>query len=770
MNELKSIRRKNLLMMALVMAILFPIFAISQEDAGKLPGFINEQTILNGGKYLVNKNIKVTKNGFLIIEPGTELLFAPNTSIIVDGGLSINGKWDNPVNISSADLSNEGFGFEISSFDESKIRVKYAKFSHLIVPLKFSPNWFRPEVIIQNNSFTENRSGESGIIINRPDELLASTDILFDFSDNVFANNSCNIYIYELESNILKLNFTNNVITGNIYKGFEVGGENKSPVFSVYNANGKKYQAAFSNNAIFDNFLINDVSKTILTEINFGISGSGDKFSLANNYFGDKSKIDILATFDHFSNNNASPFLDPYPYLTRAPSNLHPFVQKLEIDKIPFDQNMVFPSTSADVRVELFLNTPIKAEQNNWFAEYYYYDNLSKQSKKFWGSGLSYQSNAANDLISFRISDSVFVKHQPGYLVIGGLQGLDNFIVPDVEPGKNHVYAEIEIKAELAKQRSQYILNMVQHKIDSLNTIPDLSKREDSVLLRLSNQLEYINELTASAVAYDSLIGAMANQLDSINIVTGTGHDIDNLTTRLEHLNSLSNQSSRQKKNIRSMHNKLDSLRSGRHYDPLKADSLIASLSLKVADLESYSLSAVFKPISKLWEAGIFVGQSFYTGDLYEGSFNSKYLYLSLGAFARYNLDSHIAASFNFNTGNIGYSAKDAGSFEARLTGFKLLAEYTFLAGQNILNPYVGIGPGLLLARQSGTSGPGSENVTTLSLPLCLGLKVKAGKNWRLSAGVNIIYPFSDSLDQLSEGGAGDLLYDVGFTASWLIR
>ena len=139
------------------MVMLFPIIVFSQEDAGMLPDFINEQIILDGGKYVVNKNIKVTKKGFLIIEPGTELLFAPNTSIIVDGGLSINGKWDNPVNISSADLSNEGFGFEISSFDESKIRVKYDKFSHLIVPLKFSPNWFRPEVIIQNNSFTENR-------------------------------------------------------------------------------------------------------------------------------------------------------------------------------------------------------------------------------------------------------------------------------------------------------------------------------------------------------------------------------------------------------------------------------------------------------------------------------------------------------------------------------------------------------------------------------------------------------------------------------------
>ena len=560
------------------------------------------------------------------------------------------------------------------------------------------------------------------------------------------------------------------MVTGNIYKGFEVGGENKSPVYSVYNSNGKKYQAVFSNNAICDNFLINDVSKTILTEINFGISGSGDKFSLANNYFGDKSKIDILATFDHFSNNNASPFLDPHPYLTHSPANLHPFIQKIEIDENPFTQSMAFPSTSVDVSVELLLNTPIKQEQNTLFAEYVYYKHLSKKSKKFSGSELGYQSNAANDVISFRINDSVFVKHQPGYLVIGGLQGLDNFIVPEVEPGKNHVYAEIELKAKTSKQRSQYILNMVQHKIDSLNTIPDLSKREDSVLVRLSGQLEYINELTANAIAYDSLIGAMANQLDSINIVTAKGHDIDNLTTRLEHLNSLSNQSSRQKKNIRWMNIKLDSLRSEKHYDPLKADSLIASLSLKVADLESYSLSAVFKPISKLWEAGIFVGQSFYTGDLYEGSFNSKYLYLSLGAFARYNLDSHIAASFNFNTGNIGYSAKDAGSFEARLTGFKLLAEYTFLAEQNILNPYVGIGPGLLLAKQSGTTESDKEKVSTLSLPLCLGLKVKAGKNWRLSAGFNIIYPFSDSLDQLSQGGAGDLLYDVGFTASWLIK
>ena len=538
----------------------------------------------------------------------------------------------------------------------------------------------------------------------------------------------------------------------------------------MYNASNTKYESLFSGNAIMNNFLVNDLSNTLLTELNFGIAGLGDKFSLANNYFGDKSKMDIQATFDHFSNNNSSPYIEPYPFLTEPPAGTHAFVWKTRINGEEFLPSSPLPVDTSVMTVVLHLNKPVQNDQQDLYAEYLYYDKFALHSRKFLTGDINLSYTGNQKVISFQLNDSVFLKHQPGYLVIGGLKGLDNFLVPFIEPGKNYVFAEIEKNRKLANQKSKFVLNMVQHKIDSLKTLPGLTDQEDSVLLKLTGQLEYINELTTSALAYDSLIMVMTNQLDSINTTTHTRQNIDKLSDRLKQLKSLSNQNKRHKKDIKKINNKLDSLKLIGQLNSATADSLINLLSERVENIESYSLAAVFKPLTNTWEIGGYAGQSFYTGDLYYGSFNSKYLYLSLGGFVRYNYDSHLANRINYNTCDMGYTAPETGSFITRMTSISILGEYTFLAEQNILNPFIGIGPGLLLTKNSGNDELEKTNNTAFSLPIDMGLKIKAAKNWRLSAELMIVYPFDDSIDGASIDGNMDLFFHAGVTASWLIR
>jgi len=97
----------------LTLILRFSNNLLAQNEKNILPDFINDVRVLDGGTYIINKNVKIIKGGSLIIKGGTEILFGEGTSVIVEGALNIQGSSDNFVTISSVDKSNEGFGNKI---------------------------------------------------------------------------------------------------------------------------------------------------------------------------------------------------------------------------------------------------------------------------------------------------------------------------------------------------------------------------------------------------------------------------------------------------------------------------------------------------------------------------------------------------------------------------------------------------------------------------------------------------------------------------------
>jgi len=655
----------------LTLILRFSNNLLAQNEKNILPDFINDVRVLDGGTYIINKNVKIIKGGSLIIKGGTEILFGEGTSVIVEGALNIQGSSDNFVTISSVDKSNEGFGFEIAGVHKSNINISYAKFSNLIIPLIFSRNWYRAKVTIENSIFENIQTGEAGIAINSPDILLAENVIDFSFSGNQYSSNSSNIFIYNLESNVIDLKFKYNVITGNIFKCYEIGGENITPVYSTYNSSGKKYKADISGNSIFYNFLVNDQDNTIITELNFGITGIGGRFSIPGNYFGNKSKEEILKTFDHFSNNNSLPFLDPDPYLAMPPDLTQCFIWKIFIEDQEVDPNTIVPKTDRQ-KIRLIFNKPIRKAQDDLSIKYFYYDQASKIIRDFKHEDIRFEISGNSKECTIYLTDSIFIKKGLGYFEINGLIAPEGFTVPEIEIGRNSVYTEIQ--------------NIKQQKI----------------------------------------IDQISSQLDSLDVISNS--------------------------------------------DPQKTDSIINILSSRLNELETYSMTEIFKPLKNTWEFGILIGQTFYTGDLTGISFNSKYLYLAMGAFAKFNFNSNLAAKFNFNSGKTGCSKSEVGSFQSKILQFNLQAEWTFLSERNIINPSISTGISILHVNNINSINVDNKNSIQIGVPFCAALKIKAGKKWILGAELIIIKPFTDLIDGYEEGGNSDLFYIAGITISRLFR
>jgi hypothetical protein len=740
----------------------------AQNEKNILPGFINTVKVLNRGTYIINNNVKITKNGSLIVRGGTEILFSKETSVIVEGALNIKGSPNNFVIISSVDKSEEGFGFEITGVHESIINISYAKFTNLILPVKFSRNWYRTKVSIENNVFENIRTGESGIVINNSDILLAKNVIDFSFSGNQFSSNSSNIFIYNLESNVLNFKFKHNVITGNIFKGYEIGGENKAPVYSTYNSSGKKYKINISGNSIFNNYLVNDQDNTIIAELNFGITGIGDKFSVPRNYFGDKNKEEILKTFDHFSNNNSSPYLDPFPFLS-VPSYLTQCcIWKIFIEDQEVDHNTIIPERDKQ-KIKLIFSKPIKKPRNDLNIKYFYYDQAFNKIRNYKLENIRFELSGNSKEGIIYLTDSIFVSKRPGYLQISGLIDPEGFTIPKVDIGQNSVYTEIATHKRLVMEKSLMVINSIQRKIDSLKSLPEITSHQDSLVLRLSNQLDFIKELSLNAPLYDSLVIGFSRQLDSINSVNITRNRIDQLSGRLDLLKDITFSSNTQQKIIDQVSNQLDSLNALSSINPQKTDKIINKISSQLDELESYSLTEMFKPLRNTWELGVLIGQSYYTGDLTDDFFNSKYLYFGFGVFTKFNFNSKLAVKFNFNSGKIGsYSKSEKTSFQSKILQFNLQAELTVFSERNIVNPSISTGVSLL--HVDIASPDDNSNSLQFGIPICVALKIKTGKKWILGVEFIATKTFSDQIDGYENGGNNDWFYIGGVTFSRLFR
>jgi hypothetical protein len=91
------------------------------------------------------------------IPAGTTVLFGPNASVEVLGGLDFQGTSEYPIRITSGDLANgTGLGFLINGQSNATINLSSVIITDLQTPFRFDPYWYRPQAAFTNISFYNN--------------------------------------------------------------------------------------------------------------------------------------------------------------------------------------------------------------------------------------------------------------------------------------------------------------------------------------------------------------------------------------------------------------------------------------------------------------------------------------------------------------------------------------------------------------------------------------------------------------------------------------
>ena len=93
------------------------------------------------------------------VPAGTTILFGPNASVEVLGGLDFQGQSENPIRITSGDLANgTGLGFLINGQSTANINLNGVIVTDLQTPFRFDPFWYRPQANFLNVSFYNNNA------------------------------------------------------------------------------------------------------------------------------------------------------------------------------------------------------------------------------------------------------------------------------------------------------------------------------------------------------------------------------------------------------------------------------------------------------------------------------------------------------------------------------------------------------------------------------------------------------------------------------------
>lgn len=416
--------------------ISITVFAFSQGKAPSIISLIEKDTTITKGVYIIENNVKVTKNATLTINPGVKFYLKNGASIRVDGGIKVAGNARNIIEFTSQNEEEEGYGIIITgSNPEKEISIEYANFNHLLIPLNFEKNWIRKSVLIKNCSFQEINTGEASIIISRPDELSAENEIPFVFSLNNFVFNNSSIFIENLDSDVLNLQFFKNLITSNYYYGYELGGGIYAPINATINNPDAKFTGTFLANSLYQNYLLHDSNDSIVKEVNFGIKGRAEKYSLDNNYFGLKSVAEIQKTFDHSINDPNAPFITTGTPMKNPHPSTHGHIYKVLFNGVEPQNNRRPYTDKEDLKVTIIYNRPFLIKDGVNYVSYTY---LNPEDGKTYTVGLvsKFDIDKANNTLNFVIKNDVYVKYPQGYFTIRGLVDEENFMVPKEQYGK----------------------------------------------------------------------------------------------------------------------------------------------------------------------------------------------------------------------------------------------------------------------------------------------------------------------------------------------
>ena len=269
----------------------------------------------------------VTVKGKLDIEAGAKIELIEPGIIVCEGALNIKGDLNNKIEIFGK--SNiEGVGMVIKGLDSninSNIDIRYTTFKNLQLPLFFDFGWKRAGVNISDNYFINNIGKVSVIqVLNPPFNFnLDSSYIDFKVKNNIFSGNNAALYFEDLKSDHLNFEISNNTIVGNNVYGFKNYNISTNVLYGRVDQLFSRFNPKIENNSFAFNYLIDNITDTVVHSANFGVYGTDKTIDFKNNYLGSSNKALIQkGIYDQTLNYNA-PKVEFEPFLS-APSEKNP--------------------------------------------------------------------------------------------------------------------------------------------------------------------------------------------------------------------------------------------------------------------------------------------------------------------------------------------------------------------------------------------------------------------------------------------------------------
>ena len=453
-------------MQSRIIYIIFSVFFLANVAIGQdtLAGNYTNLKI-DTGAHVIKDVIRV--KGTFEVVAGAKIEFIDAGLIVCEGSITIKGIQNNIVFFGKKNM--EGVGIIIKNIDSSNVVINNATFRNLQLPLLFDFGWKRGNIEISDNIFSNNTGKISVLqVLNPPFNFNTdSASISFKVNNNLFTGNNAGIYFEDLKSDYVDIEISNNTFANNLVFGFQNYNISTNYIYGRADQVYTRFNSKIENNSFVKNFLVDNISDTIVHSANFGIYGSEKLFNIVNNYWESVEKEIITKGFYDQTINYSSPKLEYEPFLTipKETNPAHVYSMKNGDNSTEFQDTL----TIRDQLKSVILVSNKKVNYSKATINYSYFKKDS--TMEMVDTLLTFSPQDIDATTSkLDITKTVASQRRIGYYTIKGISGSNNEIVPDIRIGYQ-----------------AFLLDFRKHKIfvDSLkikkDTVPRIPKELDSV-------------------------------------------------------------------------------------------------------------------------------------------------------------------------------------------------------------------------------------------------------------------------------------------------
>jgi hypothetical protein len=450
-----------------ILVVLFTCFVNQVKSQDTLSG--SYPTLkLSSGVHVV-KNV-VTVKGEFSVEPGAKIEFIDPGVIVLEGAVNIKGANKNIEFIGKAKY--EGVGLIIKGVDSSNVDIQNAVFKNLQLPIFFDFAWKRNQVTIADNHFIKNIGKVSVIqVLNTPFNFnLDSSYVNFKINANLFAGNNASLYFEDFKSDHLNFEIVNNSFVGNSIYGYKNYNISTNVLYGRADQIFSRFTAKIEGNSFAYNYVVDNISDTIVHAANFGIYGTDQTFPLKKNFLGSNSAEKIKRTiYDQTLNYNA-PKIDFEPFLSQ-PNGINPThiynITNLDESELVDTLKMKEPLKGFTVTANNGLDFSKATLLYSYFAD----DSTLKRTDTL----LTFDKQPNGNDYKLTVTKNANSAKKTGYFLVSNIQDTRGNFVPDVKVGYiNYLndFRRRRLLADLVKdKKADDSLRKPPSPVDSLKNI-----------------------------------------------------------------------------------------------------------------------------------------------------------------------------------------------------------------------------------------------------------------------------------------------------------